>query len=552
MLRRQNSPFSFSPHLLWLRPGHLPGRAGAQTNSISPLRFATFAPSAGLAEDIVMSLLHVRTAVLAYTINLIPALVFAQGGIEKPKPPEQLREKLSEPQVAVRFSPDGSRFAVCGQNNGIRQYDRTGKELAALKNAPGGWSVAYSPDGKIVAACGLDRSIRLWHADTGKEIRTLEGHSQTAWEAYFAPNGQTLVSIGEDCTIRFWNIDDGKEFSQLNGHPGAVWSMSLSADGRMLATGGSDGAVRLWDLTTGRLRRTCDSQHNGGVWPLAFSPDGKTVASGGWQDGNVHLWETSTGKKRRKVPHPSGAKSLVFTPDGRTLISAGNDSVIRFWDLLTGDQLPALEGHGATVNAIAISPDGSILVSASSDQTMRIWDLTGRTVARKMNPVPSRQLEAHWMALLRDDGPAAFDAMGALTAVPEQTLALIRDRLRPAAVTDIERIAAMISDTGHVQFAVREKASEGLSQLGEEAEPHLMKAMYHPTSAETRRRAERLLRNLENSGLTGETLRAARAVELLERIATDDARRMLATLADGAADACLTIDAQMSLKRLAK
>jgi hypothetical protein len=485
-------------------------------------------------------------------VSLVPAVAPAQVGPEKPKSPEQVRQRLTEPQVAVRYASDGSRFAVCGQNNGIRQYDRAGVELAALKNAPGGWSVAYSPDGKMIASCGLDRAIRLWDSASGKELRTLEGHSQTAWEAYFAPNGQTLVSIGEDCTIRFWNVSDGKEFTQLNGHPGAVWSMALSADGKMLATGGSDGTIRVWDLTTGRVRRVCDGGHSGGVWPLVFSPDGKTIASGGWQDGNVYLWEVCTGKKRHKVPHPTGSKSLAFTPDGCTLISAGNDSVIRFWDLLTGDQLPPLEGHGGTVNAIALSPDGAVLVSASSDNTIRMWDLSGRMVARKPPRIPARLMEAHWLALSRDDAAAAFDAIGALASSPDQSLALLQERLKPAAVPDVQRITALIADTGHVKFAVREKATDDLAQLGEEAELHLMKAVFHPTSAETRRRAERLLRKLENSGLTGDALRAVRAVEILERMATPEARVVLATLADGAADSRLTVDAQLALKRLAK
>src|SRR5262245_34641431 len=111
------------------------------------------ATSAGLAEGIVMSPL-VRPAIAALAIGLVPAITVAQVGPEKPKSPEQVRQRLTEPQVAVRFAPDGLRFVVCGQNSGIRQFDRMGIELVALKNAPGGWSVAYSPDGKTIAACG--------------------------------------------------------------------------------------------------------------------------------------------------------------------------------------------------------------------------------------------------------------------------------------------------------------------------------------------------------------------------------------------------------------
>ncbi|MFL5341926.1 MAG: WD40 repeat domain-containing protein, partial [Gemmataceae bacterium] len=426
---------------------------------------------------------HVRTSTAAGLILFLPSILPAQSGQEPVKPPELTRHRLTEPQVAVRFAPDGSRFALSGQqNSGIRQYDRDGKELAALKNAAGGWCIRYSPDGKLIAASGLDRSIRLWDAETGAEVRTLEGHSQTAWEAYFTPDGHTLISIGEDSTIRFWNVSNGKEIGQLAGHPGPVWSMAITADGRLLATGGSDGSIRVWDLTTGRLRRACEGQHNGGVWPLAFSPDGRTLASGGWQDNKVYLWEVATGKKRRQVPHPTGSKSMVFLPDGCTLVTAGNDQTIRFWCLLGGAEKEPLEGHKGAVNALALSPDGQTLISASADNTVRAWSLKGRVTAMKPATLPDRQIEASWLALRRDDGGSAYDAVGALVSAPEQTLKFLADRLQPAAVPDVQKISALIADTGNVRFAVRQKATDELEHLGAEAETHLQRAVAQSAS----------------------------------------------------------------------
>jgi WD40 repeat protein len=48
--------------------------------------------------------------------------------------------------------------------------------------------------------------------------------------------------------------------------------------------------------------------HNDWVYSLAFSPDGTRLASGSW-DGEVRLWEVSTGKQLSAFsPHKLSTK----------------------------------------------------------------------------------------------------------------------------------------------------------------------------------------------------------------------------------------------------
>ncbi|HEV3145040.1 MAG TPA: WD40 repeat domain-containing protein [Gemmataceae bacterium] len=498
-----------------------------------------------------MSLPFARASstILILAVSSVPG--WGQISDGKPKLPEPVQQRFNEPQLAVCFSPDGQKVVCCGQNQAIRQWSLAGTERTSLKNAPGGWSICYSPDGKLIAGCGMDRSIRIWDAETGEEMRRLEGHAQTAWEARFLPDGESLVSVGEDGTIRFWTVKDGKEYGELTGHSGPVWCMAISPDGRLLATGAANGAIRIWDLTTGRPRRLCDGQHQGGVWPLLFSPDSRTLASGGWQDNKIFLWETATGKLRRQIPHQAGSKSFVFAPDGRTLITAGNDHVIRFWNLLDGSQLPALDGHKGVINAIAISPDGKTLASASGDCQMCVWNLSGRTLVMKpASSMANEKIDASWAALLGSDGVAAFQAIESLASSPEQSLKLIRERVQSPSAPDIQRISLLIADTHSNRYAVRQKATAELEQIGEEAEPQLIQAMVNPPSQETRRRAEVLLAKLETGKLTGETLRSVRALEVLERIGTPEARQIVQSIAAGPSEARLTIEAQATLKRM--
>jgi hypothetical protein len=85
--------------------------------------------------------------------------------------------------------------------------------------------------------------------------------------------------------------------------------------------------------------------------------------------------------------------------------------------------------------------------------------------------------------------------------------------------------------------------------LGEQALPSVQKALTGPLSPEARRRLEQLRDRLAQ-GSSPPQLRQGRAVAVLELAGTAGAREFLRTLADGAAEARLTREANAALARL--
>src|SRR5262249_18721637 len=143
----------------------------------------------------------------------------------------------------------------------------------------------------------------------------------------------------------------------------------------------------------------------------------------------------------------------------------------------------------------------------------------------------------------------------ALAAAP-QVVPLLKERVQPVTVpADRTRLARLVADLDSSKFAVRQEAAAALEKLGELAEPALVKALRGQLSVEARRRVGQILETIGRQRgpvPSPERLRALRAVELLERIATPEAQRLLAALAGGTPDAWLTREAQRALERLEK
>jgi hypothetical protein len=320
----------------------------------------------------------------------------------------------------------------------------------------------------------------------------------------------------------------------------------FSADGRCLAFDMNDGTVTLYELATGQVRRTYGTK--------LHAPDnaGRAGANGpifaAVANYEMSFWgrgEFQRAPANRVSPSPR----LALAPGGKSIAYAGFDRSVRLWDTLTGQELAAFNGHNAAVLAVAFAPDSKTVASASADTTALIWDVT--TMARAQAPpkVPQPgELEAWWQQLTASDAAKAFAAMGDLAGAPQAAVALIKQRLQPAAL-DRKRALDLIGQLDHAQYKIRETASNELYKMGEQIVPELEKVLANDPSPEARTRLDNLRAKLTGLVLQGERLRSYRAVEILEIVGTPEARLVLQVLAEGAPDALVTQSAQAALKR---
>jgi hypothetical protein len=179
-----------------------------------------------------------------------------------------------------------------------------------------------------------------------------------------------------------------------------------------------------------------------------------------------------------------------------------------------------------------------------------VTELANKLRARE--DLTEKRLKALWTNLASEDARLAHAAMRVLAADPATSVPFLGDRVRPARVgpPPEELVLKWIADLDSDEVRVREAAADKLKRFGAGAKPALGKALAAKPTPEAERRIKELLLTM-GQPVPPEELRDLRAVDVLEQSGTEEARRVLRSLAGGAETASLTRAAKRALRRLA-
>jgi WD40 repeat protein len=513
-------------------------------------------------------------------------------------------ERVSVPWSARSFcfSPDGRTLSfVDGQT--VRNRTRAG----AVRTAPPGRGscpcrLAWTPDGSSIVAALVDGSIGSWDARTGERLRTLREELAHGSQPMFAlsPDGRT-IAVKERPEIRLLDAQTSRplrrlESSDPNSHR-IIGEMVWLTDGKVLLDPTGE-EVRRWATTTGRElptlklareesdRRTAqilglgadglplflEDHDEEGLWlrhgnparylhavvpepriaifdrDVALSADGRVIALVPFVESYLSLRESLTGQEIGRIDLSTNLSvRSALTPDGSVLALAVEDGPIRLYRVGEDRPFRELLGHWGKVTALAFSPDGTMLLSGAEDTTMLVWYVSDQGPAPSSDPTTS--VERCWADLAGNDARAARRAMDRLAAMPGTT-DFLKKALQPIPIVDADLLAARIADLDSDAFDRRQQAERDLLDWGEQVEPALRRLLDSDGSVEARLRAERVLRTLDLGPETAQEVRRHRALAVLERIGTPEAKEVLRDLACGAPGAQQTREAVATLQRL--
>ena len=475
----------------------------------------------------------------------------------------RLAEAGSGPVLDVAVSPDGATIAVATTRAGVQLWRASDHALASVLRAETpAVSIDYAADGTRLAAAYSDGSVRLWDPRDGSLVRRLMVHPRGTTVLALSPDGTVLAGGGDDGVIQLVDAETANPLRRLLplprtppgeniARPAPVRALGFSPDGAAVVAGHGPHHpyVHVWDPASGReVARLAETGST--LTSIAFSPDGATLATGAEVGQTITLWETATWRARRKLDTRGlPERPVAFTADGRGLWSALQNQV---WhrDLASGRKVRALTGHRGGVTDAAF-PRNDRIVTAGEDGAAVVWDTdVAADAAAPRRDAGDARPEGLWGALAAEDAAAAYDAIWALAATPEQSVPYLRNRLPRQDPADAERVRGLIAQLDDEQFTARERATKELALLGEAAEPLLREHLSTTKSPEVGQRIEVLLDALRHSASDADVLRALRTAEVLERIGTPAARAALEELAAGTASAKVRDRAAGAVRRI--
>lgn len=259
-----------------------------------------------------------------------------------------------------------------------------GHELATV-------CVAVSPDSGYVATGSKDKSIKLWHVETGREVRSFLGHEKTVNNIVFSSDGRYLVSASYDQYAKIWEVQSGREIASIKTDD-YLTDCSIDPNTRFFVVGGynlyqGQDSAKVFDFKTQKLIAQIpingDAGRGKGI-SMSVSPNGEYIAFG--EDNRVvNIYETRNWTHVQKFEFSSegwcgGCTSFsVFDPNSQFVFMVSHNGPFKKYDLTSGKLLKVFEDDVDYASGISVSPDGK-LIARSTEKDVKIFDATSGTV----------------------------------------------------------------------------------------------------------------------------------------------------------------------------
>jgi WD40 repeat protein len=313
----------------------------------------------------------------------------------------------ASPVTAIAYDRNGSSLLSGDDQGWVRRWQLPAKTpIVASGHSQAVRALVTSPDGRTIITGSLDQTVRVWNAENGQAIRTLEapgGLGGAISSVAISPDGTRAAAASDAGQFAIWNLADGALQQRRTGTGGAMLDIAFLPNGLQVITLEADNAMRLWQVplaTTTVPEEALPYQvvklADAGSKSMALSSDGKSLFVAGAAK-TIAGWQVTDGKVATEAPvhtlsiAQGTITDLAFSRDGKRFAAASEDRNVYVWDAAAiasaavNQNLPPIQTltHAAVIRSIAISDDSTRLGAAGDDFLVHQWDLaTGQLAER--------------------------------------------------------------------------------------------------------------------------------------------------------------------------
>jgi WD40 repeat protein len=194
------------------------------------------------------------------------------------------------------------------------------------------------------------RSVLIvWNLATGTHYK-LEGQAEAGgWTPLAMSGGGDIFVSAHPGEVRAWRVGEPTPFGtcQVPGTTRAL--VAISDDATRIVIGESDGEIAVWNPSTGVIKAL--GRHGQAVTDIAVTPDGARAASINGVD--ARLWDLESGSELHRWPSAefsrgNWSRGVSIADDGRrvtwsSVTSGGATGALWTWDAATGIPKLAVE-----------------------------------------------------------------------------------------------------------------------------------------------------------------------------------------------------------------
>jgi len=260
----------------------------------------------------------------------------------------------TEPIQSIAWMADGRRV-ITGGFQRVLVWDLASKSPSTSLTASllgDITSLAVTRDGSTLfvadSATGGAGFIHQFDLASGKPVATWKGHDDTIYALKLSPDEQHLLSGGADKVVKLWGAKTREAVATFEGHTNHVLAVTFNKDGSRIASTGADREIKLWDVKT-REQVILLGDKKSVYTALDWSPENDALvvttdkgALSVYTEFKVHDGaQSSAGAKERKLTAVTETLTAVCAlPGGGTIYAGGFDGNVHVWDTKTGKSTP--------------------------------------------------------------------------------------------------------------------------------------------------------------------------------------------------------------------